>query len=74
MGVDWGLVIDGGTKTGTGAELEGAGASSVCGWVPGSWLRQVPASPGRQQEHGVPFRTQAHLKHLAVPLQRQHLV
>ena len=36
------------------------------------WLWHFPTSPGRQQEHEMPSRTQLHRRHLAVPLQRQH--
>ena len=39
---------------------------------PGRVLRQFPASPGRQHEQGVPLLTQAHPRHFAVPLHRQH--
>lgn len=44
------------------------------GWPRGKVLWQRPESPGRQRVHGVPLRTQAHLRHLAVPLQRQQRV
>ena len=38
----------------------------------GLWrLWQKPPSPGRQLEQGTPSLTQAHLKHLAVPLHLQ---
>ncbi len=61
----------------------GAGAISVVGggagsdgterdWGAGSWLRQSPASPGKQQEQGLPFLTQEHLKHFPELLQQQH--
>ncbi len=33
-----------------------------------------PKSPGKQREHGALLRTQAYLRHLAVPLQRQQRV
>ena len=34
-------------------------------------LWHFPASPGRQHEQGLPFRTHEHLKHFATPLHRQ---
>ena len=37
-------------------------------------LRQFPETPGKQQEQGLPPRTQEHLRHFAVPLQRQQRV
>ena len=37
-------------------------------------LRQFPELPGRQRVQGVPFLTQEHLRHFAVPLQRQQRV
>ena len=46
----------------------------VGGGPRGRELRQFPESPGRQREQRVPFLTQEHLKHLAVPLQRQQRV
>ena len=46
----------------------------VGGGPRGRELRQFPESPGRQREQRVPFLTQEHLKHLAVPLQRQQQV
>ena len=46
----------------------------VGGGPRGRELWQFPESPGRQREQRVPFLTQEHLKHLAVPLQRQQRV
>ena len=43
-------------------------------WPRGRTLWQRPESPGRQREQRIPLRTQAHLRHLAVPLQRQQRV
>ena len=40
----------------------------------GRSLWQFPNSPGRQREQGMLFLTQEHLRHLAVPLQRQQQV
>ena len=50
-------------------EVEGAGGWN--GGARGRVLRQLPESPGRQREQGFPLRAHEHLKHLAVPLQRQ---
>ena len=40
----------------------------------GRSLWQFPNSTGRQREQGVLFLSQEHLRHLAVPLQRQKRV
>ena len=72
-----------GTPLGEGSvdgALEGgaeeAGEMEADPWPLGEWLRervflQLPESPGRQHEQGLPLRTQEHLRHFAVPLQRQ---
>ena len=40
----------------------------------GRVFQHFPNSPGRHREQGTPLRAQEHLRHLAVPLQRQHQV
>ena len=58
--------------------LAGVDTAEPCVWdgpqARGNRLRQVPTSPGRQFEQGVPPLTQAQRKHLAVPLHRQQRI
>ena len=64
---------DGGLEK--GAEEEEAGNTGASGGgTRGRELRQFLESPGRQREQGVPPLAQKHLRHFAVPLQRQQRV
>jgi len=59
-------------KANRGRAWKNKGHSMVVGEdvAGGSWLWYLPMSPGRQKEQGIPALTQAHLRHLAMPIQK----